>query len=286
MLPISIRYIPEYLSLGGLMYCFRHFNRTVAPYWKMAQTCNDITPLTPYLRYFNYYNSVNTNYTDDWQRIINLHHNNVYKNKSSFICSFRDNMMDDIYSTFYNGYNEYFDDSHSYDAIHAYAKEAIMAMKFNIDNYVERREAREAVATNEPHYESIQLDNNEIYNLRLVYIPEGTRTSIHNHGGVCFYKLLNHDIDVSATETRYAGYAHNAINTGQQNTMHKNSVIIDHGNINVLFTDEYHEIASINGDACLLNLYFHNVHITDNNYVRNTTAPDAAVFGNRRNYDV
>lgn len=267
------------------MYCFRHFNRTVAPCWKMAQMCNDITPLTPYLRYFNYYNSVNINFPNDWQRILKLHLNNVYKNKSNFICSFRDNMMDDIYSTFYNGYNEYFDDSHSYDDIHAYAKEVITAMKFNIDNYVERREAKTSMS-NELSYESIQLDNNEIYNLRLVYIPEGTRTSIHNHGGVCFYKLLNHDIDVSATETKYAGYAHNAINTGQQNTMNKNSVIIDHGTMNVLFTDEYHEIKSISGDACLLNLYFHNVHIKSDDYLRNTTAPDTAVFGNRRNYDV
>lgn len=285
MSSISIRYIPEYLSLGGLMYCFRHFNRTVAPYWKMAQTRDDITPLTPYLRYFNYYNSININFPNDWQRILKLHYNNVYKNKSNFICSFRDNMMDDIYSTFYNGYNEYFDDRHSYDDIHAYAKEVIMAMKFNIDNYVERKEDKTSVS-NELSYESIQLDNNEIYNLRLVYIPEGKRTSIHNHGGVCFYKLLNHDIDVSASETKYAGYAHNAINTGQQNTMNKNSVIIDHGKMNVLFTDEYHEIQSISGDACLLNLYFHNVHIKSDDYLRNTTAPDTAVFGNRRNYDV
>jgi len=250
------------LSLSGLIYSLRHFNRTLTPIWnktreniKKDKSNNYINVLRPYLHYFNYYNRV---YNYDWQHIVEL--NSL--NKSRIIQIFKKSLIDDVYYFIYNDLNKDFKPAISNKRLKQYIQEVNTTMEFNINKYVETKESNKG-----PHvtqhifprlYEYIELDNNEIYNLRLVCIPAGAQTSIHNHNGLCIYKLLNYQRDNPILrETNYVNYTYDDENL----LKNKTTRFIENDVLNILYFNEFHQLESLGDDCYCLNLYFHDLNI-------------------------
>lgn len=250
------------LSLSGLIYSLRHFNRILTPMWNKTRknikndNINYINVLRPYLHYFTYYNRVYKHC--DWQHIVEL--NSV--NKSRTIQFFKDSLIDDIYCFLYSGVNKDFNQFISNKQIKQHIQDVNNAMEFNINNYVKLKELdRQHDITHHtlpPLYKYIQLDNNEIYNLRIVCIPAGAQTSIHNHDGLCIYKLLNYQQNnPTLKDTKYVNYTYDIENL----LKNKTTQLIGNDAINILYFNEFHHLESIGGDCYCLNLYFHDLNI-------------------------
>lgn len=271
------RFIPTNLSLSGLIYCFRYFNRHRPPYKVLRrentenikntkdfniESHDSITNIQPYLRYFNYYNSsLVTTQPKDWE----LFHSLNYKNKNDILNRYySDSLMDDIYYELHNGVNDDFNQDIANDSLGRYIDEVFMTMKINAETYIKRSENIKRLfgrsIHNIPLYESIQLDNNEVYNLRLVSLPENTSTSVHNHDGVCFYKLLNYNDSMGSMlrEKKYLIYASNIGSVGDENVV---SHDIFDGTINVCYPNNYHQLMAYKGHCYSLHLYFHNFNM-------------------------
>lgn len=165
--------------------------------------------------------------------------------------------MEDIYYKLHNGVNHDFEQHINNHLLACYIDEVNMIMKINTKTYIERNNTIKRLFDhsfyNFPLYESIQLDNNEIYNLRLVSLPKDTSTSIHNHNGICFYKLLNHNDSLRPVlkEKKYFNYASN-------NDVNVISNTICNGSINVSYPNDYHKLTAQKGHCYSLHLYFHD----------------------------
>jgi hypothetical protein len=287
------------ISLSGLVYTFRYFNRHIHKFSEQhgenivkkenienkekKNSYMTTKAIQPYLKYFNYYNANNLQeQKKDWELFHSLktYHDMNNVEKQNILKHYRETLLDDIYYDIHNGENTDFDQNIYGNLLARYIDEVYTIFNMNTSSYIQScyhiKELFNKPQYNTPSYESIQIDNNEIYSLRLVSMPENETTPIHNHEGICFYKLLNyrdHTQPILREDkffncNRYDDYYDNYRESNIVNTENNNcedTIItyntvknIQDGNINVLYPGDYHQLTAQYGNCYSLHLYFHH----------------------------
>lgn len=219
-----------------------------------------IKSISPYISVFSSFCHYNNN---DWMKIIHFGNQTLSDNSSG-------NDGISINTLVENYYNELCSDSFLY--IHDYnsdiLNDCIRQLYYNLKEYnqIHTNTHKNSHQTNDrcAKYQSIQLDNTEYYTLRLVSIPRGFETPIHNHSGLCIYTLMNTEITSSNTSNKTELLREiKYINTNPHEDINKRILTryIDNRDIHFLYTNEYHQLKSERGHCYLLNLYIHGPDI-------------------------
>lgn len=251
------------LSLGGLIYGLRILNTSLTPQLntirnnikKNKYNRNPLSFLRSHIRLFNYYKH------DDWQYIFIIDDNNkaVIKNK------FYVNSLIDIFSATYRNSDAGFDNVKlSYNDRNIKYDVKQHTDKFNdvLENYLKLKYSEEYLERSPSSYDSIVLDTNEIYTLRLIRINKNVETPMHNHRGLCLYRMINHWANSDAKSVlRNIKYVNvdDVCDYGATDTI--TTSIITNDYLNILHTNEFHQLKALNTDCYSLHLYFHDFDI-------------------------
>jgi hypothetical protein len=235
------------------MYGLRMVSKPITPIKRILRE-NDIKHINPYINIFSSFCNYNNN---DWMYILNLNNKILGNNlKPDEYHTHINNLIENYYNNLCNDSFLYID-NYSNDVLN----DCIKQLFYNIKEYNNNLHHIQSYNKHSA-YQSIQIDNTEYYTLRLIHIPGGIETPIHNHTGLCMYALMN-DINAEPTINNELLREIKYINSNINEDINKRIITryIDKRDINLLYTNEYHQLKSENNDCYLLNLYIHGLDV-------------------------
>ena len=277
-------FILSHKSILSLIYSFRQFDTVLQPVWNTfrekvnanTKKTSSFPYITPYIDLLHKYDC------RDLQTIVtSINDKSIYKKeiarKLLYTNALHD-MRDEIYSdNLVNISTTLSKQDISFDSelkLRDYFKD----FNSNINKF----KTNNITSIFNYHYNSIELDNTPIYNLRLVYIPRIYETIIHNHKGLCVYKLIDTHKDTSLTsllsDTRYINpYESSNVSTQYYSNDRYNMVRYDYetthnvlpNRLNFVYTNQYHQLQTFNHNCFSIHLYFHDYNLRKNNLRKN-----------------